>query len=866
MSTPTWLVDATGLIFRVYYGTPPLTNTKGQPTNAVSGFINTIERWLKVYAPEHIVLVFDEKGPTQRHLYYPEYKANRSETPADLIEQMPVIRDYCQMRGLPIASLKGYEADDVIATLAERFKTTLEHFWIVSGDKDFIQLVDKHNSVWNAKKDILYDAKAVKEQWGISPKQFIDYLALMGDQADHIPGVKGIGPKTAVKLLNQYQSAKGILDNQALLQGRVGEAFRQQNDSLKLAQRLVTLDRQVPLQTLQTPDDLRMQQPDYQALSSFAQHNQFKRYLNQWQASTSIIPKTLAAWCDVQTFTEQLSKMDRGIFVWLTYEQDIGIGLLSPSGSTYCCQITHDELTPSAPLANALKQQLTRPHVHWQMPQTDIFYQWCQKQSIQIIAKIDDLTLQAYVKQPIKSQCWSDVCQQQLDINLTPLNTKDPLAWMQHGATLIHQHLQAADQWIKQPLPESVKQWSIFEQQLARLLADMSHQGVLIDRQQLESFNHDLTEQVLSTEQQIFKLCQTTFNLNSPKQLAPVLYEQLGLPIMEKTAKGLPSTSESALSPLQSHHEVIPAILQYRHLTKLKQTYTEPLLEHLDDQNRIHSRFHQTVTLTGRLSSSQPNVQNIPIRTDDGEKLRSLFVAPKDHTLIIADYSQIELRILAHFSGDGQLVGAFQAHRDVHTHTAASIFNTTDEQVTSEQRRLAKAVNFGLLYGMSAFGLAKQLGIDRQSAKAFIEGFFTLYPGIKNWMDDQLTQAKQQGYVETVTQRRIPVPDILSNNGMIRQAGERVALNAPMQGTAADLIKLAMLKMNQSIAKHEYRAKLILQVHDELVYEVHQEDAPTLLASLPIVMQTAMNLSVPIEVSIGQGANWTQAHHDSKSK
>jgi len=891
------LVDGSAYLFRAFHALPPLTNSRGEPTGAVYGVIAMLKKLLADMKPAYIAVVFDTKEPTFRHEMYKEYKANRTETPPELIEQFPALIKVIKAMGLPVLQIPGVEADDVIGTLAIMAKQEGWNTIVSTSDKDFAQLVNKGVKLINTMTDVVLDEKGVMEKFGVKPNQIIDYLALIGDTSDNVPGIPKVGPKTAAKWLAEYGTLDNIIKNADKITGKVGESLRENINILPLSKQLVTIKLDVPLSVHVT--DLQQEAPNQAELMKLYQHLEFRKWLAELSGETTEKTKpekkqqeapTHTTIFDKTLFSEWLEKLKKsGIFAVDTETTSlnpleaelVGISLAIPGESAYI-PFTHDYL--------GVPPQLDRDWALLQLKPLledkklikvaqNIKYDW----SILIKYGIDlsrlqfDTMLESYVynstatrhamdnmaefylhKKPISYAEVAGKGAKQLSFNQIDINVAAEYAAEDADITLqLHRFL-----W---PEIESIaglkKVFTEIEMPLAMVLARMEQRGVLIDADLLKKQSKELAKTIQQLETDIYKMAGTEFNISSPKQLQEVLFTKLKLPSTSKTPTGQPSTAESVLQELALEYPIPAAILQYRSLTKLKSTYTDSLPEQIDPlTGRVHTSYHQAVTATGRLSSSDPNLQNIPIRTPEGRRIRQAFIAPPGYKIIAADYSQIELRIMAHLSGDKGLCNAFAQGLDIHRATAAEVFDVRLDKVSDEQRRNAKAINFGLIYGMSAFGLSKQIGTDRNIAQEYISHYFQRYPGVKEYMENTRKQAARQGYVSTLFGRRLYLPEINSKNHMSKMAAERTAINAPMQGTAADIIKRAMITMDNWLQQHPEIGHMVMQVHDELIFEIAENQIDTFIPKLTEIMTGAAEMHVPLVIGIGIGNNWDEAH------
>jgi len=907
--SPFILVDGSSYLFRAYHALPPLTTSKGQATGAIFGVINMLKKLLTEYAPKQMAVIFDSKEKNFRHALYQPYKANRVIMPDELQSQIAPLHAMIKAMGFPLIVIPGVEADDVIGTLARKAKAKGLFTLISTGDKDFAQLVDDQIVLINTMSNVIYDRDQVIKKFEVPPERMIDYLSLIGDSVDNIPGIPKVGPKTAVKWLETYGSLDNIIAHAKDISGKVGDYLRENISLLPLYQELVTIKTDVTIED--NPEQFDLREPDTSALSTLFTELEFKSWLKEIDKGTNTI-------IEARTETPEITKMseisisanpiDYEIILtlsqfeaWLKRLQNanlfsvdtettslnymaaemVGISFSVKPGQAAYIPLAHDYM--GAP------EQLPR---QWVLEQLRPILEDHQKLKVGHNLKYDieifanhnihlqgvgfDTMLESYVLGSTERHNMDKVAERelqhktitfeevagkgakQLPFNQVPLEMAGPYAAEDADITLrLHHAL-----WPKLcHLEKQKKVFETIEMPLVSVLARMERTGVLIDAQQLSEQSTELQKRMQALEKEIFALAGQDFNLNSPKQLQEILFTKLGLPIIEKTPTGQPSTSEPTLQELALHFPLPSLILEYRSLSKLKSTYTDKLPEQIQPKTgRVHTSYQQAITATGRLSSTDPNLQNIPIRSQEGRKIRTAFIAPPGYKIIAADYSQIELRIMAHLSQDKGLLQAFTHNEDIHVSTASAVFGVSVEEVSSEQRRRAKAVNFGLMYGMSAFGLAKQLGVDRKEAETMVEQYFACFPSVKAFMEKTRLEASELGYVETVMGRRLYLPDLKSKNMGLKRAAERAAINAPMQGTNADIIKLAMIQLDKWILDNHLDLKMIMQVHDELVFEVKDTLIETVIPVIKSTMENAIPLSVKLQVEVGVGNNWEEAH------
>ena len=887
MIQPLILIDGSSYFYRAFHALPPLTTRNGQPTGAVYGVANMVKRLIKIYQPTHIAVIFDAKGKTFRDDWYPEYKAHRPPIPPDLSVQFEPLQTLLTAMGLPILTIPGVEADDVIATLACQASAQGMPVLISTGDKDMAQLVNQHITLINTMSDQKLDPAGVKTKFGVTPSQIIDYLTLIGDTADNVPGVHKCGPKTAVKWLTQYGTLDNVIAHAHEISGKIGESLRASLTYLPLSKRLITLKTDVALDV--TPDALRLQAIQESTLQTLSQTLEFKpgafgqsgeqklnphldflviTSANTWENYRQALLNSQLICVDTETTDlDALQAQIVGIALQAEGQLPAYIPLLHEDGSP--------QLSRKAILAD-LKPLLEDPNLPKVGQNLKYDYSVFKNHGIALQGIAYDTMLESYLlnsagrRHDLDSLAmqylhhptiqFTDIAgkgSKQLHFNQIPVAQAAPYAAEDAMVTLqLHHTL------YPRLSPELRTVFHTIEMPLVTVLADMERYGVLIDRNCLAQQGTKLGVRITELEQEATALAGQVFNLNSPKQLQSILYDEQKLPILAKTPTGQPSTAEAVLQELALTYALPAIILEYRSLSKLMSTYIEALPKSIHPQTgRVHTSYNQAVTTTGRLSSSDPNLQNIPVRTAEGRAIRKAFIAPPGYRIVTADYSQIELRIMAHVSQDSQLLAAFSAGLDIHKATAAEIAGVPLEAVSSDMRRDAKAINFGLIYGMSAFGLAKQLGMDRQKAQRYIDRYFERYPGVFAYMERTRALAHQQGYVETVFGRRLALPDIHAQAMQTRKAAERAAINAPLQGTAADIIKKAMLAVAAWQAETDTPpAILTMQVHDELVFEVREECVASAQHAIKTLMEQTVTLSVPLIVSLGQGENWDEAH------
>jgi DNA polymerase-1 len=914
------LVDGSSYLYRAFHALPPFSNSRGEPTGAVFGVLNMLNKFLKDYEPERIAVVFDASGKTFRDELFAEYKAHRPPMPDDLRSQIEPLFEAVRGMGLPILRESGVEADDVIGTLAcEAAKQNLSVL-ISTGDKDMAQLVSPLITLINTMSGTVLDRAGVKNKFDVFPEQIIDYLALVGDSSDNIPGIDKVGPKTAAKWLGQYQTLDALVADAANVSGKVGENLRAGIGTLELAKKLATIRTDLPLPV--TLDGLKRRPPDVPALRELFSRLELRSLLKQLDGAASApdtpaetpsgrAPATAAAApATIDGAAREIAAAPRmyetinteaELDAWLTrlaaaplfafdtettsldYMQAeiVGVSFAVAPGVAAYLPLRHDyagapdqldreaSLAKLKPLLESARHAKVGHHLKYDA-------HVLANHGIRLDGMRFDSMLESYVWNStvirhdmdsaaekylgIRTIHYEDVAgkgAKQIPFSQVPVDKAAEYSAEDSDVTLrLHQVL-----WPQIcAVPALRTLYETCEQPLVPVLARMEEHGVLLDRQMLRTQGNELAKRLMELLAEAHKEAGAPFNLDSPKQLGTILFEKMQLPVVRKTPTGQPSTAEDVLEELAANYRLPRLILEHRNLSKLKSTYTDKLPEQINARTgRVHTSYHQAVAATGRLSSQDPNLQNIPIRTPEGRRIRQAFIAPAGHVLLAADYSQIELRIMAHLSGDDGLLKAFASDQDIHQATASEVFGTPLHEVSADQRRSAKAVNFGLIYGMSAFGLAAQLGIPRGTAQEYIDLYFARYPGVKRYMEETRAQARERGYVETVFGRRLYLPDINARNKQFAQAAERAAINAPMQGTAADIIKRAMISVDAWCAATG-GARLIMQVHDELVLEVPAARVAEVTAVVREHMMGAASLRVPLKVDVGTGANWDQAH------
>ncbi|AYO53311.1 DNA polymerase I [Acinetobacter wuhouensis] len=917
---PFVLVDGSYFLFRAFHALPPLTTSTGLQTNAIRGAISAIQKLMRRVQPTHMAVIFDTAEPTFRHELSPIYKGDRPSMPDELSQQIPYLHALIRALGIPLHMLPGAEADDIIGTLAKRAEAAGHQVLISTGDKDMAQLVTDKVTLEDSFKDKPMDVDGVIEKFGVRPDQIIDYLTLMGDASDGIRGVPGVGAKTAAKLLNEYDSIGGILENVDNIKGKVGQNIKDNVEGIALDHQLASIVIDLDLNL--TYDDLKLADPDVEKLRNLYTELEFRNQLQSldhpnnpnssaYKQSTKEIAKTeqvsevttdqaisssvddllgeanyhtVLTQADWDKLFQRLSTEKRFAIDTETTSLDyrvaemVGFSVAFDAKDAYYVPLAHDyegapEQLNREIIIQQIKPILEDPKVekigHHLKYDAHIF----ENHGIHLQGWYFDTMLASYVLNAVATRHGMDDVARVYLSHLTTtyeqvagkgakqktfnqIELETAAHYAAEDAHVTYRLYEVLDRKLKE-IPELSGILHNIEMPVASVLTTMEENGIELDLTFLDQLSVDFAETIQNLENQIIEIAGESFNVASPKQVGEVLFEKLGLKGGKKTATGQYSTSEAVLEKID--HPITALIIEYRGLTKLKSTYTEALVKQANnDTHRVHTSYHQALTATGRLSSTDPNLQNIPVREEIGRQIRKAFIAPKGRVLLAADYSQIELRLMAHFSQDDALVDAFKHGQDVHRRTASEVLGVALEDVTSDQRRQAKAVNFGLLYGMSEFGLIRQLGFTRQESQDYIKQYFHRYPGIYEYMQRTRQVALEQGFVETITGRRLYTPDIDARNMMVRKGAERAAINAPLQGSAAEIIKMAMIEVAKILPNDQ--AKLLLQVHDELVFEVDEAIADQLAEQIKDVMQKVCTLSVPLVVEVGKGSNWDEAH------
>ena len=899
MNTPVkkiFLIDGSSYLYRAFHAMPPLTTSTGLPTGAVKGVTNMLRNLRKENPDAYYLSIFDAKGKNFRHDLYKDYKANRPPMPEELREQLSPLKEICNAMGMPVIEIPKVEADDVIATLAEMGARQGMPIVISSLDKDLMQLVeDPLIKMMNTMNNQVYDVAGVEGKFGVHPNQIIDYLALVGDTSDNVPGVPKVGPKTAVKWLNEFKTIKGIIENADSLTGVVGQNFRDSISDLDRNIELVTLKKDVDLKI--SLENLLEAKEDRDELNKLFTYLEFKTWVNSSSSSSNEIPeapksrkeyqvvlteKDLKIWakkidkCSVFAIDTETSSLD-------TMTADlIGISLACNEGEGCYIPISHsyEGMPKQAPLNMINKtlglaitknqKKLVGQNLKFDLPMLN-------RHGIRVEEFLGDTMLMSYVLNSTGTRHGLDRMAQHY-LNYEPMKYEEVVGSASKQINFAQVEIQAATFYAAEDAditlrlfnhlnkkledqPKLINLLQSIEYPMLQSLIKVETNGAKIDEKMLSKYSDELAIKIEELSRASFEMAGEEFNMDSPKQLVEILYNKLDLPVLKKTPKGQPSTNEGTLQRLAEQFDLPKIIIEYRGLAKLKSTYTDSLINIQHPiTKRIHTSYQQAVTSTGRLSSTEPNLQNIPIKTAEGRKIREAFIPEKGNVLISADYSQIELRIMAHLSGDKNLTYAFNNNIDVHSSTASEVFNIPLEDVSAEHRRSAKAINFGLIYGMSAFGLTRQLGIPRHEAQAYLDTYFERYTGVKEYMDSTKELAKKNLFVETILGRKLHVASINDSNGLRRQAAERAAINAPLQGSAADIIKKAMVDVDQWIGDDNPNIKLIMQVHDELIFEANKDFANDAIGHIVKLMESTIELNIPLIVDANKGKNWNEAH------
>ena len=884
------LVDGSSYLYRAYYALPHLKNTDGEHTGAIYGVSNMLSKLLRTYNPSYLCVIFDAKGKNFRHEIYDQYKANRSSMPIELSQQVSPIIDLIKSLGIKILQVPDVEADDVIATLAsQNYKDNIKVL-ISSGDKDLAQLVNSRVTLVNSMDEKILDTNGVIKKFGVTPEKIFDYLVLVGDASDNIPGVDKVGPKTAVSLLDKYDNLESIIQNIDNIKGKVSENLSKSKDSIAIAKKLIELKKDVDIDL--DPEKYIISKRDESTLSDLTSKYQLKSLSDSFgikvKKNTNIKKsyKVIDKKVDFDKLLQKLVKKKIFSFDTETTSLDpisaklVGFSFSTSEGEGYYVPFSHAEnnnINVKEDKIFAMLNELFRKkelRVIGQNIKYDINV--LSKYKITFKCKIEDTMLLSYIYNSSGKHDLDSLAKKYLDYEkikyddvvgsgskqkiFSEIDISEAKIYACEDADIT---LRLYNYFIGKlsKLKEQFALYNNVELPLLNVISQIEQNGVMIDHKSLQKQSIDLGERIASIEEDVYKLADQEFNIGSPKQLQDIFYNQLKLPIIKKTPKGQPSTNEDVMQELSLLHDLPKLILQYRNLSKLKNTYTDKLGTQINDKtHRLHTSYNQTVTITGRLSSSNPNLQNIPIKTDDGKKIRKTFITTKENKILSADYSQIELRVMAHISKDKSLITSFLNGEDIHSATAIEVFSLKNKTPSQDERRAAKAINFGLIYGISSFGLSKQLKINNNDAKDYIEKYFIKYEGVRDFMDKIKKDAKKMGFVSTMLGRRVYVPNITHSNFQIRSAAERTAINAPIQGTAADILKIAMIDIAKWIEKENAPVKIIMQVHDELVFEVNKSFVNEANSKISELMANCFKLDVPLLVDIGVGDNWDKAH------
>ena len=882
------IIDGSSYLYRAFYALPHLKNNNGSHTGAIFGVTNMINKLLNDFSPKYVCAVFDARGKNFRHRIYKEYKSNRKSMPTELSEQVEPIFDFLKYMGIKIIQHPDVEADDVIASLVNKHSTNIQTF-ISSGDKDLAQLVNKNVSLMNSLDGKQLDQDGVKKKFGVAPNQIKDYLTLVGDSSDNIPGVPKIGPKTAVNLLDKYLDLNSILENIDELKTNLRENLQNSLTTIKLAQELISLKSDIDLRS--KIDDYLVSTPNEKKLSTFINTYNLNKLSKDLGIKKIEKTNTKESKYSIVNEISELDKLikacsDKKIFAFDTETDStdsikaslVGVSICLDINTAFYIPINHHKTDTQVDLKTLiLKLQNLFINKNITVIGQNIKYDMnvLYKYGITMECKIQDTMIMSYIIDSSGKHDLDSLAEKHLNIQtikyeelvgkgrkqltLSDLSAVDVYKYACEDADIAMRLYHYFNNKLEN-LNEQSMLYKKIELPLIKILSRMELAGVKVDNKKLSKLSKYFGEKIKELENSIYKIVGRNFNISSPKQLQEIFYEEMNLPVLKKTPKGQPSTSEDVMIDLAEHHEVPKLVLEYRNLSKLKNTYTDKLGETINESTRrLHTSYNQTVTITGRLSSSNPNLQNIPIKTKNGRDIRKTFIPEEGSTIISADYSQIELRVMAHLSQDKTLLKSFKNNEDIHSVTAKEIFSIPG-QPSDQQRRVAKTINFGLIYGISSFGLAKQLRIDNSEAKEFIDKYFLKYSGVKEFMSEIKKEAKAQGYVKTLAGRRIFLPNITHSNFQIRSAAERTAINAPIQGTAADILKLAMIEIDKWLINENDNIKMLMQVHDELVFEVKESFVTEAKSKINNLMCNCSKLDVPLVVDIGIGDNWETAH------
>ncbi len=848
-----YLIDGNSYIYRAYFAIPYLSNSKGLPTNAVYGFTNMLMKVIKEEAPDYLAIAFDSKGPTRRHIEYEDYKAHRPAMPDPLTRQIPYIHRMVEAFNIPVLIMEGVEADDIIGTIARKAEKDGMEVIIITGDKDIFQIISPHIRIYDTLKNKYFGVDEVKERFGTEPERVVEVMGLMGDSSDNIPGVPGIGEKTAKALIEEYGTIENLLANaDKITKPKLKENLKANAELARLSKSLATIQTDIPIET--EYKELSISEPDNEKLFPLLKELEFTSMLKMAAPEVSVKEHKVA------DSEEAVNKAVKD----LAGEKDIALKLISDDPDPIRGRITGIALSRrneaffipatghQSPVAGLLEGNAVK--IGHDLKKEMILL---KREGIELAEPMFDTMIASYLLNPVRSEhTLEGVALEFLGKNVTEVENRRDYAC--HAAEAIFE--------LKETLSERLTAEGLeelfhkVEMPLVRVLAAIEMKGVKVDGTFLSEMSKEVDSDLQALMSKIYSLAGQEFNINSPKQLSDVLFEKLKLPVIKKTKTGY-STDVEVLQQLSAIHELPAEILTYRTLTKLKSTYIDSLPSMINpDTGRVHTSLNQTVTATGRLSSSEPNLQNIPIRTELGKRIREAFIAEPGNLIISADYSQIELRVMAHMSEDPILIESFKRGEDIHSRTAAEVFGIMPGLVTAEMRRMAKVVNFGIIYGMSPFGLSKDLGISQRDAKRYIDAYFEHYKGVSAFIEKTMQEARENGYVRTLLGRKRPIPELSSKEAAVRQFGERTTVNTPIQGTAADIIKLAMVNIFNRIRKEDLKSLMILQVHDELVFEVPEKELETMKHLVREEMEGVIILKVPLKVDIGIGKNWSEAH------
>lgn len=884
-----FLIDGNSFCYRAYYAIRSLTNSKGRPTNAIYGFVTMLNKIVKENQPDMLAVAFDLKGPTFRHKKFEEYKIHRKPMPDDLASQIPYIKELVRAYNIPIYEFEGYEADDVLATLAKRAEEKDIETFIVTGDKDALQLVDSHIKVYSTHKDgLVYDSKTVKDAFGVGPERITDIMALMGDTTDNIPGVPGIGEKTAIELIGQFGSLENLLKNVEKVKGESRKKTLKDNEKMAvLSKELAVLDIDVPIRV--DFEDLKLKEPDQERLLELYKELEFKSLLKD-VAPRGNLGSTYELVDDEKKLKKLIDELKKaGEFAFDTETTNEDPMLAELVGMSFSWKIGEAHYVPANKFFDAgfilekLKHVFEDEDIKKIGQNIKYEYIILANYGIKLKGIIFDTMVASYLVNPSKlNHNLEDIALEYLNHRLTT-SIEELIGKGKHAITMDKVDVDKVCQYCCEDSDVTLRLKEILEKEISKkdldelfykveiplieVLATMEMNGVCIDKDYLSELSKELDKKLNKLTKKIYDLAGEEFNINSPKQLSVILFEKMKLPVVKKTKTGF-STDEDVLTKLATKNPLPKALLEYRELSKLRSTYVDALPNIINPKtNKVHTSFNQTVTQTGRLSSSEPNLQNIPIKTEEGKRIRKAFIpSDKERNLVSADYSQIELRVLAHFSGDKHLIQAFKDGRDIHAFTASLVFGIEEKAVTAQMRAMAKTVNFGIIYGMSPYGLSQSLGIEVDKAKEFIDAYFERYPDVKSYLEGLIEDARSNGFVITILGRRRYIPEINNQDIRLRQFAERTAINAPIQGSAADIIKVAMIAIQEDLVKKNLDSKMILQVHDELVFDVPRKEMKEVCAIIKDRMENVISLKVPVEAHIEVGKNWLEMESEARWK